>query len=91
MPGHYIEIEKGQKPVQIKWWSTLNNLVTFPTNYEDQVAYFKEIFEDACRIRMRSDVPLASALSGGVDSSAVYCMLHHLMNKEKLEFQIEYF
>ncbi|MBK7503681.1 MAG: hypothetical protein IPI52_00765 [Bacteroidetes bacterium] len=85
MPGHYIEIEKGQKPVQIKWWSTLDNLVTFPTNYEDQVAYFKEIFEDACRIRMRSDVPLASALSGGVDSSAVYCMLHHLMNDNSIQ------
>lgn len=85
LPGHYIEIEKGQKPVQIKWWSTLDNLVTFPTNYEDQVAYFKEIFEDACRIRMRSDVPLASALSGGVDSSAVYCMLHHLMNDNSIQ------
>jgi asparagine synthase (glutamine-hydrolysing) len=85
LPGHYIEIKKGQKPVQIKWWSTLNNLVTFPTNYEDQVAYFKEIFEDACRIRMRSDVPLASALSGGVDSSAVYCMLHHLMNDNSIQ------
>lgn len=85
LPGHYIEIEKGQKPVQIKWWSTLDNLVTFPTNYEDQVAYFKEIFEDACRLRMRSDVPLASALSGGVDSSAVYCMLYHLMNDNSIQ------
>jgi asparagine synthase (glutamine-hydrolysing) len=31
---------------------------------------------------MRSDVTLATALSGGVDSTAVYSMVHHLMNSQ---------
>lgn len=54
-----------------RWWDTLDNLIEVPQEYEDQVEYLRELFLDACKIRMRSDVPIGTALSGGVDSSAV--------------------
>lgn len=83
LPGHYLNVKKGKSLQQIRWWNTLEHLVKVPESYDLQVEKFKEIFENACKIRMRSDVPIASALSGGLDSSAVYCMLHNIMQNDK--------
>jgi asparagine synthase (glutamine-hydrolysing) len=54
-----------------KFWDVTDRPVEVPARYEDQCAMFRELLFDACRIRMRSDIPLAAALSGGLDSSAI--------------------
>ena len=59
-----------------KYWDTLENLVEVPEKYEDQVDQFRSLFMDACKLRMRSDVPIGTALSGGVDSSVVASAMH---------------
>ncbi|MGZ3861835.1 MAG: asparagine synthase (glutamine-hydrolyzing) [Bacteroidia bacterium] len=85
MPGHFIELKQGESLRQKKWWDTFENLPGAPVKYEEQVEKFHELFMDSCKLRMRSDVSIASALSGGVDSSSVYCMLHHMMKSSKAE------
>jgi len=79
LPGHYVNLDRDGNFCQKRWWNTRDHLVRAPLTYEEQVVKFKEIFFDACRIRMRSDVPLATALSGGLDSSSVYCAMQNLM------------
>jgi asparagine synthase (glutamine-hydrolysing) len=44
----------------------------------DPVQSFRELFEDAVRIRMRSDVPVGVCLSGGIDSNAIISMMADL-------------
>jgi asparagine synthase (glutamine-hydrolysing) len=61
-----------------RYWNTLDNLVEVPNSYEDQVEEFRSLFVDACKIRMRSDVPIGTALSGGLDSSATISTMAHI-------------
>jgi len=67
-----------QKISPVSYWNTLDHLEIVPVKYEDQVERFREIFEDACRIRMRSDVTIGTGLSGGLDSSAIISMISHI-------------
>lgn len=76
--GHYAWIDK--KGIVVKrWWDTLDNLIEIPCQYKDQVEMFYELFLSACKIRMRSDVKIGTALSGGVDSSAVASVLARII------------
>lgn len=69
----------------IRYWDTQQHLVEIPATYDEQVERFRELFVDACRLRMRSDVPIGTALSGGIDSSAVACTMHHVANNMSSE------
>jgi asparagine synthase (glutamine-hydrolysing) len=68
--GHYGIYCDGDLKIE-KYWDTLDNLISVPENYSDQCDMFHDLFVDACMIRMRSDVPIGTALSGGLDSSSV--------------------
>ena len=44
----------------------------------DPPRVLREIFEDAVRLRMRSDVPVGVSLSGGLDSTSIICFMARL-------------
>ena len=75
--GHCGWVRDGRLSTK-RWWCTLDHLIDVPGRYEDQVEMFRELFLDSCRLRMRSDVPIGTALSGGLDSSATISVLAHL-------------
>ncbi|MBO4903646.1 MAG: asparagine synthase (glutamine-hydrolyzing) [Lachnospiraceae bacterium] len=61
-----------------QYWNTLDHLMDLPESYEEQVEICRDIFLDACKLRMRADVTIGTALSGGLDSSATICAMAHL-------------
>jgi asparagine synthase (glutamine-hydrolysing) len=92
-PGHFMTVSTTGNIQLARWWDTLENLPEIPSSYEECVLKLRELLEDACRIRLRSDVPIATALSGGVDSSAVYAMTYQAgqkQNKANLHQAIEW-
>jgi len=81
--GYSLSIDAQGKGVMKKWWETRNHIPQIPVKYEDQVEQFRELFFDAVRIRMRSDVPVGTCLSGGMDSSSVASSMAWLHQKKK--------
>lgn len=73
--GHSMLFTKDRRLIVRKWWETLDHLQEIPATEKEQIEKFRWLLEDACRLRMRSDVPLASALSGGLDSSSILSLV----------------
>jgi asparagine synthase (glutamine-hydrolysing) len=71
-PGHHLIFENGHLKVE-KYWE-LNDFALAPKfqlSGEEIEKRIQELFEEAVKLRMVSDVPIASFLSGGLDSSII--------------------
>jgi asparagine synthase (glutamine-hydrolysing) len=64
----------------IKWY----DLVTkqYKGTFEQASQKFEEIFKSAIALHIRADVPVGTALSGGLDSSAIVCEINNLLRKQ---------
>lgn len=81
LPAGHCATLKNNKLLIKRWWNTLDHMPVIPERYEEQVELFRDLFIDACKIRMRSDVTIGTALSGGLDSSATICTMAHIANR----------
>ncbi len=74
LPAHYMRIDLGRPAVASaeKYWQ-LPSPEPEAISPADAAARLRETFVDSVRLHLRSDVPVAIALSGGIDSSAIAC------------------
>ena len=72
--GHCAVVTSADLSVR-RWWNTLDVLETPPRTFALQAERLRELVTDAARLRLRSDVPVAVALSGGLDSSSILGVL----------------
>jgi asparagine synthase (glutamine-hydrolysing) len=68
-PGHFAVFENGKVTVQ-KYWN-FDPSVETPISSIDAREKLQELLTDSVKLRMQSDVPLGSFLSGGIDSSLI--------------------
>ncbi|MCD6565052.1 MAG: asparagine synthase (glutamine-hydrolyzing) [Bacteroidales bacterium] len=78
-PAHYITF-KDSSVTKRQYW----DLYYQPNNNmqeQDAVQHFLELFNDAVKLQMVSEVPLGAFLSGGIDSSSVVAMMSRHNNQ----------
>jgi asparagine synthase (glutamine-hydrolysing) len=86
--GHSATLSKGKLSVK-RWWRTVDHLVDAPVDFDEAVTKFRELFLDAVRLRMRSDVRVGTCLSGGFDSTAVVSAMAHVRGLQGQSHQRE--
>lgn len=71
-PSHYLTYapSSGQLSAITKYWS-LNKEMKIDIAADDAVEKFTELFTSSVKRRLRSDVPVGTSLSGGLDSSSI--------------------
>jgi asparagine synthase (glutamine-hydrolysing) len=73
-PGTILRFERG-RPLQFSEYWRIPDHRPSPLGHEELVSRFRELFVDAVRLQLVSDVPLGAFLSGGLDSSTVVAVM----------------
>lgn len=87
LPGHIITLHQGGKVVTEKWWDLKSEIQNQP-KIHNPLEWFSETFDDSCKLRMVSDVPVGVLLSGGLDSSSILASLYQQKFKNIETFNI---
>jgi asparagine synthase (glutamine-hydrolysing) len=73
--GHLLRVTAGGEATPVRWYEV-------PVGKESAAGAeerFAELFSDATHLRLVSDVPVGTCLSGGLDSTAIVCTVAELM------------
>jgi len=70
-PGHYAVWQRGTLKTTRYFTPPVSTTAPDVKSFHDAISLFRQTFDEAVRIRMRSDAPFGAYLSGGIDSSAV--------------------
>jgi asparagine synthase (glutamine-hydrolysing) len=76
-PAHAMTWRPGAGVVLRRYWklNVTEQLETPPNKRAALVAEFRHRLEDSIALHLRSDVPIGSCLSGGLDSSSIVCIV----------------
>ncbi|HEX4957875.1 MAG TPA: asparagine synthase (glutamine-hydrolyzing) [Lacibacter sp.] len=70
-PGHYATYQLYSDEINMSLYWDLDKLSTVPITEAEAIEKFEYLFSSGLQKRLRSDVPVGSSLSGGLDSASI--------------------
>jgi asparagine synthase (glutamine-hydrolysing) len=83
-PGAFVQIRDRKATVQPFWSFDPSKRIRYRTDKEYE-EHFRGVFAQSIKRRLRSDFPVLSELSGGMDSSSIVCMSDALIASGEVE------
>jgi asparagine synthase (glutamine-hydrolysing) len=81
LPGaHYLLVEDGVVGEPVRYWDVDLDRARAAYDYTNPEAEFLRLMRDSVRLQLRSDVPVGTCLSGGLDSSAIVALATEQLN-----------
>jgi len=77
--GHTLTLERGKLKISSYWDLPSLACDTLTLSDDEAAERFNEVFDDAVRLRLRSDVPLGVNLSGGLDSASLMVSVDRML------------
>jgi asparagine synthase (glutamine-hydrolysing) len=71
LPGHHAWFDLDTLQIAVEKWYELPMAYKSPGVSSDPVYQWQQLFDESLRLHLRSDVPVGTALSGGLDSSSI--------------------
>lgn len=78
-PGHWMTVQPHAIVKRRFWMLNADSGASSEKGAAQVVARYRDLLINAVRLRLRSDVPVGTCLSGGLDSSAIVCIINRLM------------
>ena len=83
-PGECLSVDCATLEItRRRYWTPEGAAPRDVPDFDDAAEEFRALLVDSVRLRMRSDVPLGSCLSGGLDSGAIYGAVRELVGEER--------
>lgn len=84
-PAHYmrVPVDYPHQAQIYQYWSIPSGQ-TLDISFESATKRLRDIFLESVRLHLRSDVPIGTALSGGIDSSSIVCAIRYIDPKAEI-------
>ncbi len=90
LPGHFVAIQDGQVKEQCYWKLDMGVPHDPNLSFEEAAEHLRWLLKDAVRLRLRSDVPVGTYLSGGLDSSSITALTNQHSDTRLKTFSIAF-
>lgn len=80
LAGHCLLVDADGRCETKRYYDPAAAIGVTDISGDDPAQRFRELLEDSVRLRLRSDVPVGTCLSGGLDSSSIVALMAGLSN-----------